>query len=38
MVTRPEVPPYSSTTMAMWTFLLCISRNSTSVRTDSGTK
>ena len=24
MVRRPEVPPYSSTTMAMWVFRLCI--------------
>ena len=38
MVTSPLVPPYSSTTRAMWVFFPCMSRNSTSVGTVSGTK
>src|SRR2546428_425785 len=36
--TRPAVPPYSSTTIAMWSFLAWNSCSSTSARLDSGTK
>ena len=28
MVIRPSVPPYSSTTMAMWVFFFCSVRSS----------
>ena len=38
MVTSPAVPPYSSTTIAMWNFSVCISRRSSATRFDSGTK
>src|SRR5438876_3739701 len=38
MVTRPETPPYSSTTIAMWLRLARKSRSSTLSRLDSGTK
>ena len=38
IVTRPAVPPYSSTTIAMWNFSVCISRSSSATRFDSGTK
>ena len=27
MVSRPSVPPYSSTTMAMWVFFFCSVRS-----------
>src|SRR6185503_20091225 len=37
-VTRPAVPPYSSTTMARWSFLAWNSRSRASARFDSGTK
>ena len=37
-VTTPAVPPYSSTTMAMWNFSACISRSSSDIRLVSGTK
>src|SRR3970282_2600070 len=37
-VTRPEVLPYSSTTMAMWSFLAWNSLRSACARLDSGTK
>ena len=37
MVTRPETPPYSSTTIAMWLRLERKSRSSTLSRFDSGT-
>ena len=36
--TRPAVPPYSSTTIARWSFLAWNSRSSASARLDSGTK
>jgi len=36
--TRPAVPPYSSTTMARWSFLAWNSRRRASARLDSGTK
>ena len=38
IVTSPAVPPYSSTTIAMWNFSVCISRSSSATRFDSGTK
>ena len=38
MVTRPAVPPYSSTTIAMWVCWACISRSSSSTGLLSGTK
>ena len=38
MVTSPDTPPYSSTTMAMWLRLARKSRSSTFSRFDSGTK
>ena len=37
-VTSPAVPPYSSTTMAMWKRSRCISRSSSATRLVSGTK
>ncbi len=36
-VTSPAVPPYSSTTIAMWNFWVRISRRSSATRLDSGT-
>jgi len=38
MVIRPAVPPYSSTTIAMWVRAACISRSRSSTGLDSGTK
>ena len=38
MVTRPAVPPYSSTTSAMWLRSRCMSRSRASARLESGTK
>ena len=38
IVTSPAVPPYSSMTIAMWNFSVCISRSSSATRFDSGTK
>ena len=38
MVTRPSLPPYSSTTMAICRALCCSSSNKSSNRLDSGTK
>ena len=38
MVTRPAVPPYSSTTMAKWVWSRCISRSRSSTGLLSGTK
>ena len=32
----PAVPPYSSTTMAMWNFSSCISRRRSETSLDSG--
>src|SRR3954451_9109204 len=37
-VTNPAVPPYSSTTIAMWNLSFCISRMSSETRLVSGTK
>ena len=37
-VTSPAVPPYSSTTIAMWNFSACISRISSATGLVSGTK
>ncbi len=36
-VTSPEVPPYSSITIAMWNCFVCISRSSSATRFCSGT-
>ncbi|OPZ52345.1 MAG: hypothetical protein BWY91_02348 [bacterium ADurb.BinA028] len=36
MVTRPAVPPYSSTTTAKCTWSRCISRSRSSIGLDSG--
>ncbi len=36
IVTRPAVPPYSSTTMALWTCLTCSSRSRSATRLLSG--
>ena len=38
MVTSPAVPPYSSTTSAMWLRSRCMSRSRASARLESGTK
>ena len=38
MVTTPEVPPYSSTTMAIWVFFSLKVLNRSEQRLDSGTK
>ena len=38
MVTRPAVPPYSSTTTAKWVWSRCISRSRSSTGLLSGTK
>ena len=38
MVTRPAVPPYSSTTIATWVRRACMSRISSSAGLESGTK
>ncbi len=37
-VTSPAVPPYSSTTIAWWNFVACISRINSDTRLVSGTK
>ena len=37
MVTMPAVPPYSSTTTAMWRRCFCISRSRSSTGLESGT-
>ena len=38
IVTRPAVPPYSSTTIAKWLWSRCISRSRSSTGLLSGTK
>ena len=38
MVTIPEVPPYSSTTIAIWVFFSLKVLNRSEQRLDSGTK